>query len=82
MVGRPIYGHLHAAQHDGDLICSPFYVTTPFAAVKSVQATTSTTISVEKKWVKLCLTGRSGWYNRRRDGLPDNDRYESQQLIR
>ena len=58
LVGRPINGHLHAAQRDGDSICFPFYAATLFAAVKSAQATTSTTISDEENGVKLCLTVR------------------------
>ena len=56
LVGRPIYGHLHAAQRDRDSICFSLYAATSFATVKSVQATTSATLSVERNGVKLCLT--------------------------
>ncbi len=79
LVGRPICSRLHAAQRDGHSICCPFYTTTSFAAVKSAQATTSATVSVERNGVELCLTVL---YNRRRHGLPESDTFESQQLIR
>ena len=78
-VGRPIYGCLHLAHREGDSICFPFYATTSFAAVGFAQATTSTTVSIEKNRVKSDLTV---WHNRRRHGLPESDRFESQQLIK
>ena len=56
LVGHPIYGHLHAAQRDGDSNCFPLYAATSIATVKPVQVTTSTTLSVERNGVKLCLT--------------------------
>ena len=79
IVGRSIFGRLHAAQRDGDSICCPFYTTTSFAAVKSAQAKTSTTVSVGRNGVELCLTFL---YHRRRHGLKESDTFESQQLIR
>ena len=79
LVRRPIYRHLHVAQRDGDSVCFPFYAATSFVAVKSAQATTSTTVSVQRNGEKLCLTV---WYIRRRHSLPDRDRFESQQLIK
>ena len=79
LVDRPICGHLHVSQRDRDSIYCPFHAATSFAAVKSAQATTPTTVSVERNEVILCLTVL---YNRRRRGLPESDRFEPQQLIR
>ena len=57
LVERLIYPHRYAAQRDGRSVCFPFYAATSFAAVKSAaQATTSTTVSIERDGVKLCLT--------------------------
>ena len=78
---RPIYGYLNAVQRDGVSIYAPFYAATSFAAARSARATTSTTVSVERNEVKLCLTVCQ-WYNRRRYGLPESDKFESQRLIR
>ena len=79
LIGRPICGHLHADQRDGDPIFFRFYATTSSAAVKSPRTTTPTTVSIENNSIKLCLTVLySGWGR----GLLESDRSESQQLIR
>ena len=54
LVGRPIYGHLHA-HCDGNSVRFPFYATTLFGTVKSVHSTTSTTVSVERNGVKYAI---------------------------
>ena len=81
-IGCPIYGHLHAARHYGDSICSPSHATPLFATIKSALSTTSATVSAEKNGVKSCPELTVWYYNRRRHGLPVRDRFESQQLIR
>ena len=54
LVGRPIYGHLHA-HCDGDSVRFPFYATTLFATVRSAKSTKSTTISIERNGVKYAI---------------------------
>ena len=54
LVGRHVYGHLHA-HRDGDSVRFPFYGTTLLATVKSAQSKTSTTVSVERNGVKYAI---------------------------